>query len=341
MTLGQIAAAVGARLRGGDANTQVTGVATLQNAQPQQISFLTNSRYRQYLATTRACAVILSPRHVDHCALPALVSANPHATYARTAALFTHQHRHPCGIHPTAVVSSSAQIAESAWVGPLCTVAEDAIIERGVFIGPHCVIDERVVLGAETFLVANVTVCHDVCIGQRVVIHPGVVIGSDGFGLADEDGHWIKVPQLGGVKIGDEVEIGANTTIDRGTLEDTILEEDVKLDNQIQIAHNVHIGAHTAIAGCVGIAGSVRIGRHCSLAGGVGIAGHLEIVDHVHITGMSLVTRSITQPGTYSSGIPVTSNRLWNKISARLRKLDDFARRLTALEKTLRADNDT
>jgi UDP-3-O-[3-hydroxymyristoyl] glucosamine N-acyltransferase len=219
-------------------------------------------------------------------------------------------------------------------------VEETAIIERDVFIGPHCVIGERVVLGAETYLVANVTVCHDVRIGQRVLVHPGAVIGSDGFGLANEDGHWIKVPQLGSVQVGDEVEIGANTTIDRGTLEDTIIEAGVKLDNQIQVAHNVHIGAHTAIAGCVGIAGSARIGRHCILGGGVGIAGHLDIVDHVHITGMSLVTQSITKPGTYSSGLPVESNRLWNKISARLRKLDDLARRLTALEKKHRANSD-
>ncbi len=340
MTLGQIAAAIGARLRGGDASVRVTGVATLQNAQPQHISFLTNPRYRQYLKSTRACAVILSQRDADSYAIPALVSANPHATYARAAALFTHHTRHHPGIHPTAVVSPGAQIAKSAWIGPLCTVEEGAIIEKQVFVGPHCVIGERVVLGAETYLIANVTVCHDVRIGQRVLVHPGAVIGSDGFGLAHEDNHWIKVPQLGNVQVGNEVEIGANTTIDRGTLEDTIIEEGVKLDNQIQVAHNVHIGAHTAIAGCVGIAGSARIGRHCVLGGGVGIAGHLDIVDHVRITGMSLVTQSLTKPGTYSSGLSVEPNRLWNKISARLRKLDNLARRLTALEKKHRTNSD-
>jgi UDP-3-O-[3-hydroxymyristoyl] glucosamine N-acyltransferase len=333
MTLGEIAAYLDACLRGGDAAIPVSAVATLQQAQADQISFLTNPRYRSYLRTTRACAVILSPRDAEDCTVPVLIVANPHVAYARVAALFA---PHPLcrqGIHPSAVVDPTAQVAENAWIGPQSTVEAGAIIESDVFVGPNCVIGERVRLGQGTCLVAGVCICHDVRLGQRVLVHPGAVIGSDGFGFANDHGRWLKVPQLGGVQIGDDVEIGASTTIDRGTLEDTVIETGVKLDNQIQVAHNVHIGAHTVLAGCVGIAGSVRIGRHCTLGGGVGIAGHLEITDYVQITGMSLVTKSITQPGVYSSGLAVEPNRLWNKISARLRHLDNLARRVLALEK--------
>lgn len=197
-------------------------------------------------------------------------------------------------------------------------------------------IGEQAILGAGTRLVAQVTICHRTRLGQRVLVHPGAVIGSDGFGLAlDSDGRWLKIPQLGSVQVGNDVEIGANTTIDRGALEDTIIEDGVKLDNQIQVAHNVQIGAHSALAGCVGIAGSARIGQHCRLGGGVGVAGHLKIADRVQVTGMSLVAQSITQPGAYSSGLTVEPNRVWNKISARLRRLDELFRRLTALEQTL------
>lgn len=339
ITLGEVARVTNTRLRG-DASMIITGVATLQNARPGQISFLSNPRYRKFLPLTQASAVILSEEDADSCGLPALVSQNPYVAYARVAALFAPSPTRPRGIHPTAYVSSQARVAEDAWIGPHCTIEETAVIESGVFVGPNCVVGEGAILGAGTRLTANVTVCQGAYLGRRVLVHPGAVIGSDGFGLANDKGHWVKVPQLGGVRIGDDVEIGANTTIDRGALEDTVIEEGVKLDNQIQIAHNVRIGAHTAIAGCVGISGSVHIGRHCTISGGVGIAGHLEIADHVHITGMSLVTRSITEPGAYSSGLTVEPNRLWNKISARLRHLDDLARRLTALEKKISVNSD-
>ncbi len=240
------------------------------------------------------------------------------------------------GVHPTAWVSPEACIAADAWIGPHCTVEAGAVIETGVVVGPNCVIGEQAVIGAGSRLVAQVTVCHRVQLGRRVLAHPGAVIGSDGFGLAlDHDGRWLKVPQLGGVQIGDDVEIGANTTIDRGALEDTVIEDGVKLDNQIQVAHNVRIGAHSALAGCVGIAGSAQIGRHCMLGGGVGVAGHLEIADRVQVTGMSLVAQSITEPGAYSSGLTVEPNRLWNKISARLRRLDELFRRLAVLERKM------
>lgn len=341
-TLGEVAAVSGTRLRGCDAATIITGVAPLHSAEAGQISFLTDSRYRRFLATTRASAVILSSGDAVACPAPALVADNPQVAYARAATLFDPSAESRRGVHPTAWVDPTARIAADAWIGPHCVVEAGAVIEAGVMVGPHCVIGEQAMLGAGTRLVAQVTVCHRVRLGRRVLAHPGAVIGSDGFGLAlERDGRWIKIPQLGSVLIGDDVEIGANTSIDRGALEDTVIEDGVKLDNQIQIAHNVRIGAHSALAGCVGIAGSARIGRYCMLGGGVGVAGHLEIVDRVWITGMSLVTKSITESGTYSSGLAVEPNRLWNKISARLRRLDEVFRRLAALEKTINRDSPT
>lgn len=340
LTLGDIATTVGAQLYGGNTATPIGGVATLQQAGPQQISFLSNPRYRKFLATTRAGAVILSQQDASDCPVPVLLCDQPHVTYAHVARLFVTPRSKPCGIHPTAHVSSLAQVADSAWVGPHCTLEAEVVVGPRVFIGPNCVIGRGAVLGADTFLVAHVTICHEVRVGERALIHPGAVLGSDGFGLANDHGHWIKVPQLGGLQLGDDVEIGANTTIDRGALDDTIIEQGVKLDNQIQVAHNVHIGAHTVLAGCVGIAGSVSIGHHCMLGGGVGVAGHLHIADHVRITGMSLVTKSISEPGSYSSGLRAEKNQLWNKISARLRQLDDLARRLMVLEKKNQSQRD-
>lgn len=339
-TLGEIAAISGARLQGGDPAMVITGVASLDNASSGQLSFLTHSRYRHHLLVTRAAAVILSPEDAAACPGPALIADNPHVAYARAAALFEPVAAPQRGIHPTAWIHPTAHIAADAWIGPHCTVGAGTIIEAGVNVGPHCVIGEQVMIGAASRLVAQVTICHRVRLGCRVLAHPGAVIGSDGFGLAlERDGRWLKVPQLGSVQIGDDVEIGANTTIDRGALEDTVIEEGVKLDNQIQVAHNVRIGAHSALAGCVGIAGSAQIGRHCMLGGGVGIAGHLTIADRVQVTGMSLVTQSITQSGVYSSGLAVEPNRLWNKISARLRRLDELFRRLAALERTVKHQN--
>ncbi|MBK8184039.1 MAG: UDP-3-O-(3-hydroxymyristoyl)glucosamine N-acyltransferase [Candidatus Competibacteraceae bacterium] len=337
ITLGEIAAVSRTRLQRCDAAAVVTGVAPLDQAEPGQLSFLTSTRYRPFLADTRASAVIVSAEDAIDCPAPALVADNPQVAYARAAALFEPTAERTPGIHPTAWVSPSAQIAADAWVGPHCTIEAGAIVGPGVSIGPNCVIGERSEIGANTRLVAHVTLCHRVRLGQRVLVHPGAVIGSDGFGLAlDHGGRWLKIPQLGSVVIGDDVEIGANTTIDRGALEDTVIEEGVKLDNQIQVAHNVRIGAHSALAGCVGIAGSARVGRHCMLGGGVGVAGHLEIADRVQITGMSLVTKSISEPGAYSSGLAVEPNRLWNKISARLRRLDDVFKRLAILEKKIK-----
>ena len=343
MRLADIAAAAAAELRG-DGETQIRGVATLEHAGPDQISFLANSRYRTLLTKTQAGAVIVKPKDAPACPSAAVIASNPLLAYAKVAALFqpsspsyqANQQAIQRGVHASAWVSPEASIADDVWIGPQCAIQAGAVIESGVFIGPNCVVEEAAFIGRDSHLLAQVTVCRRVSLGRRVLVYPGAVIGSDGFGLANDQGRWVKIPQLGSVRIGNDVEIGANTTIDRGAIDDTVIEDGVKLDNQIQIAHNVHIGAHTAIAGCVGIAGSAKIGRYCMLGGGVGVAGHLQIADHVTITGMSLVTQSISEPGVYSSGLAVEPNRVWNKISARLRRIDDLARRLMALERQQR-----
>lgn len=331
ISLGELARHVGAVLRG-DASLVVHRIATLKEATPGTVSFFSNRRYRKHLEATRASAVIVAPDDLGLCPVAALVLENPYLGYARAAALFTPQEKRAGGIHPTAWVSPEALVHDTASVGPQASVEAGARIGRGVVVGPGCVIREDVVIGEDTELVASVTLCQGVRIGKRGLIHPGVVIGADGFGLANDRGVWVKVPQLGTVWVGDDVEIGANTTIDRGALEDTVIEDGVKIDNQVQIGHNVRIGAHTAIAGCVGIAGSVRIGNRCAIGGAASIAGHLEIADDVSLTAASEVSKSITRPGIYSSGMPVQENRAWRKNIARLRHLDDMARRIKLLE---------
>ncbi|HET8553380.1 MAG TPA: UDP-3-O-(3-hydroxymyristoyl)glucosamine N-acyltransferase, partial [Rhodanobacteraceae bacterium] len=311
----------------GDGRGVVHGVATLASADDGQLAFLANPRYGAQLANTRAGAVVLARDQVDSCPVPALVAADPYVAYAKIAALFQHQPSATPGVHASAVVAAGAEVSPSACVGPLCVIEDGARIGDGVVLGPHCVIGRGCTVGAQSHLVARVTLVSDVTLGQRVLIHPGAVIGADGFGLAVDRDHWIKVPQLGGVRIGDDCEIGANTTIDRGALEDTVLEEDVRLDNQIQIAHNVHVGAHTAMAGCSAVAGSARIGRWCMVGGNAGILGHLEVADHVVITAKSLVTRSIHESGEYSSGVPLQDNHAWRRNAARFKHLDDMARR--------------
>ncbi|MDE2090139.1 MAG: UDP-3-O-(3-hydroxymyristoyl)glucosamine N-acyltransferase [Gammaproteobacteria bacterium] len=334
LTLGELADRLSVETHG-DANCIITGVATLQHAEKGALTFLANPHYRKYLADTAASAVILRRADLSACPVSALVSDNPYAADERAAELKYPPAPAPRGVHPSACVSAASQIHDSAWIGPHCVVEAGARIEDGAYIGPGCTVGENVVVGADSRLQANVTLCRGTRIGRRALIHPGVVIGSDGFGFAQECGAWVKVPQLGGVRIGDDVEIGANTTVDRGALEDTVIEDGVKLDNQIQIAHNVHIGAHTAIAGCVGIAGSTRIGRRCTVGGAAGIAGHLEIADDVHITAMSMVIKSIAEPGVYSSGLPAEPNREWRKNYLRFCQLDELARRLHTLEKKL------
>lgn len=319
----------------GDAQVSITGLATLQNAQSGDISFLANPLYKKYLASTKASAVILSSEYQDQCAVAMLVSSNPYATYAKIAHCFHPVAQPQGGIHPSAVVASSASIDESAWIGPQAVVEPGAKIGAHCVIGPASIIGANVTIGANTRLVARVTLCEAVQIGERVILHPGVVIGSDGFGIAMDAGRWLKVPQVGIVRVGDDVEIGANTTVDRGALEDTIIEQGVKIDNQVQIAHNVTIGEHTAIAGCVGVSGSAHIGRYCAIGGGVGIAGHLTIADNVQITGMSLVSRSIARAGVYSSSTPVMPVDQWHRNFARFRRLDRLHQSVRMLEKAI------
>ena len=331
-TAAGIAGLLGLELRG-DGGAALTGVATLAAAQPDQIAFLANPRYRAQLDDTRAGAVILHPDQAAEYAGTALLAADPYVAYARAAALFEVREATAPGIHPSAVVDPAAEVDPGAYVGPLVSIGPRTRIARGAVIGPGCVIGEDCELGAGTELVARVTLVRRVRIGARTVIHPGAVLGADGFGLAMDKGRWIKVPQLGGVRIGDDCEIGANTTIDRGAIDDTVLEENVRLDNLIQIAHNVHVGAHTAMAGCVGVAGSTRIGRYCMLAGQVGVAGHLEICDRVTVMAKSMVSHSITEPGEYASGIPAMPAREWRRNAVRIRQLDALARRVSANEK--------
>ena len=328
----ELAARFGLDVRG-DGARMVSGVGTLGGAGASELSFLSNSKYTAQLLSTRAGVVVLREENLADCPATALIARDPYVAYARIAALFERLPAAPAGVHPSAVVAASARVSAGASIGPCCVIEADAVVEDGAVLGPHCIIGEGCTVGAQSRLVARVTLVTRVILGRRVLVHPGAVIGSDGFGLAFDTDHWIKLPQLGGVRIGDDCEIGANTTIDRGTLDDTVLEEDVRLDNQIQIAHNVHVGAHTAMAGCAAVAGSARIGRYCQIGGNAGVLGHLELADRVTITAKSLVTHSIREPGEYSSGVPLQDNRLWRRNAARFKHLDEYARRLAALEK--------
>ena len=330
--LADLAERFGLQLRG-DGAVLIRGVGTLAHAGPGQLSFLANPKYRRELAGTGAAAVVLREADAADSPVPCLIARDPYAAFARIAALFEPVPEAAPGIHASAVVAADATVAADAHVGPHVSIGARSRIGAGAVIGPGCVIGEDCEVGAGSVLVARVTLVTRVRLGERVRIHPGAVIGADGFGLAMQDGHWIKVPQLGGVRIGDDCEIGANTTIDRGAIEDTVLEEDVRLDNQVQVGHNVHIGAHTAMAGCVAVAGSAKIGRYCLIGGAAGIAGHLEICDRAVVTAMSFVTASITEPGEYSSGMPVQDARVWRRNAARFRQLDELARKIGARTK--------
>ncbi len=323
--LGELAERFSLELHG-NADLEIHGVGTLETGTAGQLGFLANRRYRAALAETGLSAVVLAANDLPGCRTAALVARNVYASFARIAALFDRQPVLAPGLHPTAVVDPTADIDPEASVAAHCVIGARSRIAAGVQLGPGCVIGEDCVVEAGSRLVARVTLVTRVRIGRRVLIHPGAVLGADGFGLAFDHGAWLKVPQLGGVRIGDDCEIGANTTIDRGALDDTVLEEDVRLDNQIQIGHNVRIGAHTAMAGCCAVAGSAQIGAHCLIAGGVGIAGHLQIGDRVTVQAMSLVSHSLSGPAEYASGIPVQESRQWRRSVARLRRLDTRAR---------------
>jgi UDP-3-O-[3-hydroxymyristoyl] glucosamine N-acyltransferase len=329
-SLGELAVRFGCTLQG-NPDLRVTHVATLERADPQSVTFLANPRYRRFLAQTHAGAVILDEKSATECPVAAFITRNPYALYARIATVL-----HPAppviaGRHPSAIVDPSATIDPSASIGALAVIGARAHIGARCSVGPGCVLLEDVKLGADTRLVATVTLCNSVVVGERCLMHPGVVIGGDGFGLAPSEGEWLKVPQVGGVRIGDDVEIGASTTIDRGAIDDTVIENGVKLDNQIQIGHNVRIGAHTAIAGCSGVSGSTTIGARCMLGGMVGVAGHLTICDDVVVTGRSFVNSNIRKPGYYSGGITVDETTRFRKNAARFHRLDELARQVRRL----------
>lgn len=332
--LGEIAEALGAELRG-DPDIRISGLATLQAAGPGQISFLANPAYGKYLVDTRASAVILSPATAGDAQTNVLLLDNPYLGYARLSHWFDPAPVPAPGIHPTAVVDPSANIDATASIGPQVVIEAGVEIGAGVVVGAGSVIGARTRLGAGTQLRPRVTLAHDVVVGARCHILSGAVIGSDGFGFANEKGVWHRIAQLGRVVLGDDVEVGANATIDRGALDDTVIGNGVKLDNLIQIAHNVQIGDHSAMAAMVGIAGSTRIGHHCVFGGASGVAGHLDITDGVHLTGMTLVTGDIREPGVYSSGTSADTNRQWRKNAVRFRQLDVLARRVKELEKKI------
>jgi len=301
LTLGEIVQRLGGRVAG-NADTRVQQVASLEHAEASHISFFTGKRHRAKLAATRAGALIVGPEAEGDTERPRIVADNPYLYFARVSQLFNPRVTQPPGVHASAVVAKSARLGARVSIGAGCVVGE------GVEIGDDSCLYPRVVLYANCTL------------GRRVIVHSGAVIGADGFGIADDHGRWVKIPQVGGVRIGDDVEIGANTTIDRGALDDTVIEEGVKLDNQIQIGHNTRIGAHTAIAGCVGIAGSADIGRHCTFGGAAMILGHLKIVDHVNISAGTFISRSILRPGTYTGIWPVDQHDSWARSAAWLRR---------------------
>jgi UDP-3-O-[3-hydroxymyristoyl] glucosamine N-acyltransferase len=332
MHLGDLATRFGCELVG-DPEATVTHVATLANAGPQALSFLANPGYRVELGATRAGAVVLRADDVEACPVSVLISQDPYETYARIADLLHPPASFPAGIHESATVSASAQVSAGAHVGPNAVIGDGAVVADGVSIGPGSVVGPRCRVGESTRLHANVTVVEDVRIGKRCIVHPGAVIGCDGFGNAQSDTGWVKVPQIGGVEIGDDVEIGANTTIDRGSIEDTVIGNGVRLDNLIQIAHNVRIGEHTAMAAQSGVSGSTVIGKRCLFAGQAGLVGHITICDDVTIGGATMVSKDIREPGFYTASFPAEKGSDWKRKVARFRRLDDLVRRISSLEK--------
>jgi UDP-3-O-[3-hydroxymyristoyl] glucosamine N-acyltransferase len=325
VSLGELAIRFGCTLKG-DPDVRVSHVASLESAGPDALTFLANPRYRKFLGETRAGAVVLEPKFADECRAPALLSKNPYASYARIAAVLHPPPPVAAGRHASAVIDATAQIDPTAAIGPLAVIGADVRIGPRVLVGPGCVIMDGACINADTRLAANVTLCAGVTIGERCILHPGVVIGGDGFGIAPDQGEWVKIPQIGSVRVGNDVEIGANTTVDRGAIGDTVLGDGVKLDNQIQIAHNVIVGEHTAIAAMSGISGSTTVGKRCMFGGQVGVAGHLTICDDVVLMGRSFASGNITRPGYYASGITVDEASRFRKNAARFHQLDQLFR---------------
>lgn len=331
LTLAEIAAHLEAELQG-DGAVEIHRLATLEEADAASLTFLANPTYRKHLATTQAGAVILQAADASAFHGNRLLHADPYLAFARLTALFDRAPRRARGIHSSAVVAADAVLGKSVTIGPNAVIGEGVTIGAHTVVGANTVVDAHCRLGEHCQLAANVTLYHDVRLGDRVIVHSGAVLGADGFGFANERGQWVKIHQLGGVVIGDDCEIGACTTIDRGALSDTVLGRGVKLDNHCQIAHNVRIGDHTAMAAFVGISGSTVIGRHCIFAGRAGTVGHVTICDNVVVTAASVVTKSLHQPGSYSSGVPLAKTEEWRKNAVRFNQLDRLAGRVRKLE---------
>ena len=333
VTLAEIVARLGGEVRGKD-STRISRIATLENAGQGTIAFLSNPKYQKQLSQTRASAVIVAPDFAGQSPVPCIITPQPYLYFARLAQWLNPPPRPAPGLHPTA--SSESALPSSVSVGPGTRIGSGVKLGANVTIGPGCVIGNGAEIGDDSILHASCTLYARSRIGQRAIIHSGAVIGADGFGFArEQDGSWVKIPQTGRVWISDDVEIGANTCIDRGAIEDTVIEDGVKLDNQIQIAHNVRIGAHTAIAGCTGIAGSAIIGKRCTIAGACNIIGHIEIADDVNILVASIITKSISRSGTYAGAVPSQPYADWLRNYSHLRHLDGMADKIRALEKRL------
>ncbi|NHN37714.1 UDP-3-O-(3-hydroxymyristoyl)glucosamine N-acyltransferase [Pseudomaricurvus alcaniphilus] len=333
-TLQELATLIGADLEG-DGDCHISGINTLQSAQPGDISFLANPAYQKYLPDTRASAVIMRADSREVFAGNRLLSTNPYLCYAKLSQVLDTSPAAVPGVHTSASVDPSVRLGEGVSIGASASVAAGAVLGAGVVIGPGCSVGADCEIGADTVLHANVTLYHGVRIGSGVILHSGCVIGADGFGFAPSAAGWVKIHQLGGVVIGDRVEIGACTTVDRGALDDTVIGNGVIIDNQVQVAHNVRIGENTAIAGCTGIAGSTTIGKNCIIAGAACIAGHLTIVDNVQITAVTFINQSIDTPGSYSSGTLATASKQWRRNAIRFGQLDRIASRLGVLERAL------
>lgn len=334
MTLNELAAKIGATVRG-NGELSVTGLATLANAGPSQVGFLANEKYKIHIAKTKAVAVIIHPDHDDPALLAnALISENPYLSYAYAAQVFDDAPKAPPVIDDRASVADSARLGNNVSIGPFAVVSAGATIGDNVVIGANCFVGEKAQVGAGTRLWQGVTLYHKVVLGERCTVHSGAVIGADGFGWASERGKWVKIPQLGSVVVGNDVEIGANTTIDRGALDDTVISDNCIIDNLVMVAHNVHIGEGTAIAGQTGIAGSASIGKNCLIGGQTGINGHIQIADGVQIHGMTMVTKSL-EKGVYASSLPVVDQSTWAKSGARVRQLPELFLRVRAIEKKL------
>ena len=317
----------------GDAARPITGIADLGSAGPSDLSFFVERKYLPQLRATRAAAVIVAADYAQQCPVDCLLSDNPYLMFARASQLFTGAPHPQPGIHAAATVAAEARVHSSASVGPHAVVEANAEICAGAVLGAGAYLGHGSRIGERTRVYANAVIYHDVQLGSDCVIHSQAVLGADGFGFAPGPDGWEKIVQSGGVRIGDRVEIGACTTVDRGALEHTVIDDGVIVDNQVQIAHNCRIGRNTAIAGCVGLAGSTTIGANCTLAGGVGVVGHVEICDNVQVTGMTMVTRSITEPGSYSSGTPMAATGEWKRNAVRFSQLDAIQARLASLEK--------